>query len=139
MLFPVRLVDFETLRDWECFDADSRAFHPGIQLGGDLLRFGERFELPDLAVKFKPRVAGAPPLTDAMIRIMWGSRWLFRRASRIRRIPFPRRSRQIRVALPAALAFGEWLTLAGCPRHVRHLKADNLLGDVAETPTKLVP
>lgn len=22
-LFPVRLVDFETLRDWECFDADS--------------------------------------------------------------------------------------------------------------------
>jgi hypothetical protein len=21
-LFPVRLVDFETLRDWECFDAD---------------------------------------------------------------------------------------------------------------------
>jgi hypothetical protein len=74
-----------------------------------------------------------------MIRIMRGSRWLFRRASRIRRIPFPRRIRQIRVALPAALAFGEWLTLAGCPRHVRHLKADNLLGDVAETPTKLVP
>ena len=23
MLFPVRLVDFETLRDWECFDADT--------------------------------------------------------------------------------------------------------------------
>ena len=22
-LFPVRLVDFATLRDWECFDADS--------------------------------------------------------------------------------------------------------------------
>ena len=22
-LFPIRLVDFETLRDWECFDADS--------------------------------------------------------------------------------------------------------------------
>ena len=22
-LFPVRLVDFETLRDWECFDADT--------------------------------------------------------------------------------------------------------------------
>ena len=22
-LFPVRLLDFETLRDWECFDADS--------------------------------------------------------------------------------------------------------------------
>ena len=22
-LFPVRLVDIETLRDWECFDADS--------------------------------------------------------------------------------------------------------------------
>ena len=22
-LFPVRLVDMETLRDWECFDADS--------------------------------------------------------------------------------------------------------------------
>ncbi|MFZ1221570.1 MAG: toll/interleukin-1 receptor domain-containing protein, partial [Chthoniobacterales bacterium] len=22
-LFPVRLVDFETLRDWECFDADA--------------------------------------------------------------------------------------------------------------------
>jgi hypothetical protein len=21
-LFPVRLVDFDTLRDWECFDAD---------------------------------------------------------------------------------------------------------------------
>ena len=21
--FPMRLVDFETLRDWECFDADS--------------------------------------------------------------------------------------------------------------------
>lgn len=23
MLFPVRLADFETLRDWECFDADT--------------------------------------------------------------------------------------------------------------------
>ncbi len=23
MLFPVRLVDFETLQNWECFDADS--------------------------------------------------------------------------------------------------------------------
>src|SRR5207248_3234926 len=22
-LFPIRLVDFETIRDWECFDADS--------------------------------------------------------------------------------------------------------------------
>ena len=24
MLFPLRLVDFESLRDWECFDADMR-------------------------------------------------------------------------------------------------------------------
>src|ERR1039458_10079447 len=32
-----------------------------------------------------------PPLTDAMIRIMRRSRWLFRWASRIRRIPFLRR------------------------------------------------
>ena len=22
-LFPIRLIDFETLRDWECFDADT--------------------------------------------------------------------------------------------------------------------
>ena len=30
-LFPIRLVDFETLRDWECFDADS-----GTDLGGEI-------------------------------------------------------------------------------------------------------
>ncbi len=23
VLFPIRLVDFDTLRDWECFDADT--------------------------------------------------------------------------------------------------------------------
>jgi len=40
MLFPVRLADFATLRDWQCFDADSgkgfrprdsRIFYPGFQ------------------------------------------------------------------------------------------------------------
>jgi hypothetical protein len=30
-------------------------------------------------------------------------------------------------------------TLAGCPRHVLHLKADDLVGAVAETGAKLVP
>src|SRR5512135_2350455 len=30
-LFPIRLVDFETLRDWECFDADS-----GMDLGVEI-------------------------------------------------------------------------------------------------------
>jgi hypothetical protein len=30
-LFPIRLVDFETLRDWECFDADS-----GTDLGVEI-------------------------------------------------------------------------------------------------------
>jgi hypothetical protein len=29
MLFPLRLVDFETLRDWECFDADTGKDSPG--------------------------------------------------------------------------------------------------------------
>jgi hypothetical protein len=27
MLFPVRLVNVETFRDWECFDADTHADH----------------------------------------------------------------------------------------------------------------
>jgi hypothetical protein len=30
-------------------------------------------------------------------------------------------------------------TLAGCPRHVLHLKADDLMAAVAETGAKLVP
>jgi hypothetical protein len=27
VLFPVRLVPFEGIRDWECFDADAGLFH----------------------------------------------------------------------------------------------------------------
>jgi len=33
-LFPIRLVDFETIRDWECFDADS-----GKDLGVEIREF----------------------------------------------------------------------------------------------------
>lgn len=38
MLFPVRLVDFETLRDWECLDADT---------GRDLAREIREYFIPD--------------------------------------------------------------------------------------------
>ncbi len=38
--FPVRLVDFETLRDWECFDADS-----GKDLALELREYG----IPDFS------------------------------------------------------------------------------------------
>ena len=41
MLFPVRLVDFETLRDWECFDADT---------GKDSAREIREFFIPDFSV-----------------------------------------------------------------------------------------
>jgi uncharacterized protein YjbI with pentapeptide repeats len=40
MLFPVRLVDFETLRDWECFDADT---------GKDSAREIREYFIPDLS------------------------------------------------------------------------------------------
>jgi hypothetical protein len=40
-------------------DCTSRAFYRGVQLGGDLLRFGERVEFPDLVIRFKPGLAGA--------------------------------------------------------------------------------
>jgi hypothetical protein len=40
MLFPVRLVDFETLRDWECFDADA---------GKDSAREIREFYIPDFS------------------------------------------------------------------------------------------
>ena len=40
MLFPVRLVDFETLRDWECFDADT---------GKDSAREIREFFVPDFS------------------------------------------------------------------------------------------
>jgi uncharacterized protein YjbI with pentapeptide repeats len=40
MLFPVRLVDFETLRDWECFDAD---------VGKDSAREIREFYIPDFS------------------------------------------------------------------------------------------
>lgn len=33
-LFPIGLVDFETLRDWECFDADS-----GTDLGVEVREY----------------------------------------------------------------------------------------------------
>ena len=33
-LFPIRLVDFETIRDWECFDADS-----GTDLGVEIREY----------------------------------------------------------------------------------------------------
>src|SRR5262249_29670289 len=37
-LFPIRLVDMDTLRDWECFDADS---------GKDLAREVREYFIPD--------------------------------------------------------------------------------------------
>ena len=37
-LFPIRLVDFETIRDWECFDADS-----GKDLGFEIRSTSSRF------------------------------------------------------------------------------------------------
>jgi uncharacterized protein YjbI with pentapeptide repeats len=40
MLFPVRLVNFETLRDWECFDADT---------GKDSAREIREFYIPDFS------------------------------------------------------------------------------------------
>lgn len=40
MLFPLRLVDFETLRDWECFDADT---------GKDSAREIREFFIPDFS------------------------------------------------------------------------------------------
>ena len=40
VLFPVRLVDFETLRDWECFDADT---------GKDSAREVREFFIPDFS------------------------------------------------------------------------------------------
>jgi len=40
MLFPVRLVDFQTLRDWECFDADA---------GKDSAREIREYYIPDFS------------------------------------------------------------------------------------------
>jgi uncharacterized protein YjbI with pentapeptide repeats len=40
MLFPIRLVDFETLRDWECFDADA---------GTDSAREIREYFIPDFS------------------------------------------------------------------------------------------
>jgi hypothetical protein len=40
VLFPVRLVDFETLRDWECFDADT---------GKDSAREIREYFIPDFS------------------------------------------------------------------------------------------
>jgi hypothetical protein len=40
ILFPVRLVDFETLRDWECFDADT---------GKDSAREIREYFIPDFS------------------------------------------------------------------------------------------
>lgn len=40
MLFPVRLVEFERLRDWECFDADT---------GKDSAREIREFFIPDFS------------------------------------------------------------------------------------------
>ena len=40
VLFPVRLVDFETLRDWECFDADT---------GKDSAREVREYFIPDFS------------------------------------------------------------------------------------------
>jgi hypothetical protein len=40
MLFPVRLVDFETLRDWKCFDADT---------GKDSAREIREYYIPDFS------------------------------------------------------------------------------------------
>lgn len=40
MLFPVRLVDFETLRKWECFDADT---------GKDSAREVREYFVPDFS------------------------------------------------------------------------------------------
>ena len=39
-LFPIRLVDFETVRDWECFDAD---------LGKDLAVELREYFIPDFS------------------------------------------------------------------------------------------
>ncbi len=40
MLFPIRLIDFETLRDWECFDADA---------GKDSAREIREYFIPDFS------------------------------------------------------------------------------------------
>ena len=40
MLFPLRLVDFATLRDWECFDADT---------GKDSAREIREYFIPDFS------------------------------------------------------------------------------------------
>ena len=40
VLFPVRLVDFETLKNWECFDADT---------GEDSAREIREFFIPDFS------------------------------------------------------------------------------------------
>jgi hypothetical protein len=40
MLFPVRLVDFETLHDWKCFDADT---------GTDSAREIREYFIPDFS------------------------------------------------------------------------------------------
>ena len=40
MLFPIRLVEFETLRDWECFDGDT---------GKDSAREIRQYFIPDFS------------------------------------------------------------------------------------------
>jgi hypothetical protein len=40
MLFPMRLIGFETLRDWECFDADT---------GKDSAREIREYYIPDFS------------------------------------------------------------------------------------------
>jgi hypothetical protein len=40
VLFPIRLVDFDTLRDWECFDADT---------GKDSAREIREYFIPDFS------------------------------------------------------------------------------------------
>jgi hypothetical protein len=40
MLFPIRLVNFETFRDWECFDADT---------GKDTAREIREYFIPDFS------------------------------------------------------------------------------------------
>ncbi len=40
MLFPIRLVDFETVRQWKCFDADT---------GKDLAREIREYFIPDFS------------------------------------------------------------------------------------------
>ena len=51
-LFPVRLVDFETLRDWECFDADYGK-DLAVELRGDFIPdFSHRSEHDQFEVAF---------------------------------------------------------------------------------------